>query len=108
MTRTTTFQSGFMPPFMPRWLIGLARVFEFAFEQLRRPAQPAERIPDFMRKIADEFAIRQLQIHLHLLARQPDLRFYEAKFDQKPRRMDFRPGNQAIQVQASLPRARQA
>ena len=30
--RITTFQSGFMPPFMPRWLIGLARIFEIAFE----------------------------------------------------------------------------
>jgi len=39
--RITAFQSGFMPPFMPRWLTGIAGAFEMLFEHtpfLRRVA----------------------------------------------------------------------
>ena len=60
-----------------------------------------------MREVADQFAVCLLLIHLALLARELELLVHRAKFDQKARGASLCRRDQAIQMQARLPRPRE-
>src|SRR6266849_2734020 len=65
---------------------------ELALEQLRRAAQPAERILDLVREIADQLAVGLLLEHQALFARKPQLLLDRAQLDEQrePVRLDSR------------------
>ena len=65
------------------------RVVEFAFEQLRRTADAAERILDLVRQIADQFAVGLLLFEQALLARSLNLLVDRPQFEQQAGIGDF-------------------
>src|SRR5450759_4486197 len=69
-----------------------------------RSAQASQWIPDFVREVPDKLAVRLLLIHLPLLARDLELLVYGAKLDKQMGGSVLCRRDQAIQMQARLPR----
>src|SRR4249920_362803 len=59
--------------FASNWSAGVPPLVELALEKLRRAAQAAERILDFMSEIADQLAVRLLAGDDALLSRKAQL-----------------------------------
>ena len=76
-----------------------ARVVQFVFEQLRRAADAAERILDFMSQIADQLAARHLLLEQPLFARRLQLLIDRPEFDEQLRRVHFGRIDRAVQMQ---------
>src|SRR5690554_2382259 len=59
------------------------RIVQLIFEQLRRPADAAERVFDLVRQIADQFAIGALLLEQLFLARDSELGVNRTEFQQQ-------------------------
>ena len=78
---------------------------ELALEQLRRAAQPAERVLDFVRQITDQLAVGLLLGHHPLLPRQAQLLLDRAQLDQQRDAGGVDSGHDARQRQLFASRA---
>ena len=74
-------------------------VVELVFKKLGRAADASERILDFVRQIADQFAVGQLLLEQSFLARGLDLLVDRPEFDEQAHVGRVRRGDRAVQME---------